>query len=617
MSRKMPGGRQARRRADKRGKGTPKPGGMPSQQEVNELLELYQSARIEALVTAARRFTRQWPAIAFGWNVLAEALRQSGCLEEAERACRKGLDADPSNAEAWSNLGNVLQQAGRSEEAEQALRKALRLKPRLAEAYFNLGNVLRDQGRPEEALEAYGRSEVLQPGAHVVPLNRAVLLRDLGWLTEAEAAYRKVLDMRAESLDAELGLVHVLVDAGRAEEAEGHCRRVIERAPEDPRAHDHLGMVLRSLGRRKEAEAAYRRAIELAPDDARRHRNLALVKRFVPDDPDLAAIERLLAAADPADPVQCAHLHYAAAKAREDLDDPPERVFAHYEAGAGHVRRTFDYDIAVDEARLARIGESWPAEPGAASGPGADPGRAPIFIVGMPRSGSTLVEQILGAHPRVRAGGERPDLGRIVASQEYEHRCSFSRWPAELLASAAEEVGRAYRAAVTDPVTDAERVTDKMPSNFTYLGLLAKALPESRVIHVRRTPADTCLSCFAQLFASGQAFTYDLDELGRYYRAYDALMRHWHAALDPGFLLEVRYEELVSDPETVVRRLLAHCGLEWDPACLDFSQLQRTVRTASAEQVRQPLYTRSIGRWQRYRDHLGPLFEALGDLAPE
>jgi hypothetical protein len=227
---------------------------------------------------------------------------------------------------------------------------------------------------------------------------------------------------------------------------------------------------------------------------------------------------------------------------------------------------------------------------------GGDPSEIPIFILGMPRSGSTLIEQILASHAWVHGAGERMDFPDLLADLgDRDFRA----------------LGAAYAARSGTLAPGAGRVTDKLPGNFLHAGAIHLALPRARIIHSRRDPADTCLSCYTKLFRGEQPFTYDLGELGRYYRAYERLMAHWRVVLPESVFLEVDYEALVADPETQTRRLLAHCGLAWDPACLVFHETRREIRTASAVQVRQPLYGGSVGRWRRHGERLEPLLREL------
>jgi hypothetical protein len=244
---------------------------------------------------------------------------------------------------------------------------------------------------------------------------------------------------------------------------------------------------------------------------------------------------------------------------------------------------------------MARTEREFSAEMMARHRGEGDPSEIPIFILGMPRSGSTLIEQILASHPGVQGGDERPDFPELL----------------EALGGDFAALGAAYVERCRALAPGAARLTDKLPGNFRHAGAIHLALPKARIIHSRRAAADTCLSCFTKLFRGEQAYTYDLGELGRYYRAYARLMAHWRAVLPASVFLEVDYEELVGDPETQTRRLLAHCGLEWDSACLAFHQTRRAVRTASAAQVRQPLHRGAIGRWRRYETLLAPLLAEL------
>jgi tetratricopeptide (TPR) repeat protein len=547
---------------------------------------------------------------------LGLVLAERGRTEEARACHEQVLALQPAFVDAHNALGNLHAAEGRATEAEACYRHALQRQPGYAEVHQNLAAALRAQGRLEEAL-ASARAAVERKPAHVDGHNElALVLAASGRPADAEAACDRALELQPGHIGARLNRAQVLRDQGRTDEAEQAYRDALAEEPAHREALMGLGNLLADLGRAEEAQEIYRRAIEIAPDDARLHHHLAVVKRFEPGDPELDAIEAQLAQPGRGDEDR-AFLHYAAARAHADAGAGPDTVFAHYAAGARCKRATLDYDVAEDERRLQAIARVFDADWLARHQGEPGPGPRPVFIVGMPRSGTTLVEQMLASHPRVHGGGERSDLDRIVARAEREHGQAFPDWVPGVAPETLADLAGAYREAVLAPVTGVDCVTDKMPANFRYLGLIAAMLPEARMIHVQRDPADTCLSCFTYLFAGRQAFTYDLAELGRYYRAFDALMRHWRAVLPGERLHEVHYEDLVRDPEPVLRGVLEHCGLAWDPRCLEFHRTERTVRTASAEQVRQPLYQHAIGRWQPYRRHLEPLFEALGPLSPD
>jgi hypothetical protein len=236
----------------------------------------------------------------------------------------------------------------------------------------------------------------------------------------------------------------------------------------------------------------------------------------------------------------------------------------------------------------------------------------PVFVIGMPRSGTTLVEQILASHSKVFGAGELPDLSNAVARLRVQDGHAFPEIVPLLSDRQLRQIGENYAASISSLAPAAERITDKMPLNFFFAGLISLALPNARIIHVRRDPVDTCFSCFSTLFTGEHRVAYELSELGRYYRAYENLMEHWRRVLPAGAMIEVQYEKVVADLEGEARRLIAHCGLEWEDACLAFDRTERAVRTASVAQVRRPIYRSSVGRWQRYQLHLRPLLDALG-----
>ena len=306
-------------------------------------------------------------------------------------------------------------------------------------------------------------------------------------------------------------------------------------------------------------------------------------------------------------------MHFSLGKAYADLGQN-ERSFRHFLVGNALKRRDTAYDEPAMLGFFDRVRAAFtPALMQSKAGLG-DPSTVPVFIVGMPRSGTTLVEQILASHPNVFGAGEREDFTRAVDSLPSlnDGSLGFPEAVPALSGETLRQLGAGYLAGIAAAAPDAARITDKMPGNFPYVGLIHLTLPNARIIHLRRDPIDTCLSCFSILFAVGQPQTYDLAELGRYYRAYAALMQHWRRVLPAGVMLEVQYEDVVADVAQQARRIVAHCGLPWDDACLAFHRTQRPVRTASAAQVRQEIYPTSVGRWRRYGDLLQPLIKELG-----
>ena len=423
-------------------------------------------------------------------------------------------------------------------------------------------------------------------------------LRRLGQLEEAAAAYREAIAQSAGFAVAHNNLAVALKELGRTNEALVACTEALRLSPEFAEAHGNHGNVLQLLGRIDHAVAANRKAVDLKPGFAAAYRAMGAVKSYGAADPDIA---RMTALADgPAvsddDAIQLA---FALGKALEDTGDY-DRSFDCLVQGNQRKRRAVEFDIAGFEFAAECIIETFTAPLFDGLGGAGTDSDLPIFIVGMPRSGTTLVEQILGSHPDVHGAGELGNMDVLAAGLDVNGTDKES-W---------RRLGDAYAEAIRVHAPDSPRITDKMPMNFRHIGLIHLVLPRAPIINVTRDPRDTGLSCFKTLFTNGVEFSYDLAELGRVFRVYERLMEHWRAAL-PGRVLDMAYEDVVADLDGTSRRLIDHCGLEWSDRCLDFHQTRRPVRTASAAQVRRPINDRSVGRWRHYEDHLAPLVEEL------
>ncbi|MGI9463890.1 MAG: sulfotransferase, partial [Aestuariivirgaceae bacterium] len=434
---------------------------------------------------------------------------------------------------------------------------------------------------------------------------------------DAAKECRAILDEAPDQPDALhfLGLAQWQI-GGNAGECAALIKRAMKLVPGQSHMHHNLAAILASSGDLAEAERQYRHAIKLNPKYAEAYFNLSGAVRFSPDDPVIPGMRSLYAETD-LTPRDRDFICYALSKAHDDTGNY-EEAFHFALEGSRFKKLSFDIDAferAIGELRQTATRKL--LKP--VSGRG-NPSDAPIFIVGMPRSGTTLVEQVLSRHSDVYAGGELQSMGsfhrsmQAMAVQQLGYKgMDFGFWPLiphDLINSA----GAGFLQFIEGRAGSATaRFTDKMPSNTLYLGLIAMTFPNARIIHVRRHPLDTCVSCFMQRFRDGQEFSYRLDWLGRYYRAYVSVMEHWRKVL-PLQMLEIRYEDLVADPEAGARRLISFANLDWQAACADPSAGTRDVRTASRWQVRQPVYKTSIERWKRYQNYLEPLISALGGM---
>jgi tetratricopeptide (TPR) repeat protein len=467
------------------------------------------------------------------------------------------------------------------------------------------------RGRLNEAVELLRRALTIEKGDPTLYLHLGAVLIDQGKIEEASAALEQALSLHPTSHDAFNLMGRVAFMRGALNAALTHYRHAVDLKPDFSDAYSGIGNVLHTLGRFREAVDAYLNAIALDPKNTRTYVNLADSKKFIENDPHLLAMEAL----DSGDcaPGQRMFLHFALGKAYADVNDHA-RAFAHLLQGNAFKRGQVVYDEAATEALFERIEAFFTPALIKKKARHGERSHLPVFVVGMPRSGTTLIEQLLASHPLVHGAGELTTFEEVISKVwEHDHFVPYPDFLPALDAACVKRIGTRYlREMRRIAPTGTTRVINKMPSNYLFLGLIHVALPNACIIHAVRDPVDTCISCFSRLFTLEHNYTYDLAELGRYYRRYQKLMGHWHQVLPQGRILDVRYEEMVADLEGQARRVVAHCGLDWDERCLAFYQTERPVRTASAMQVRQPIYSSSVGRWRVYESFLRPLLAELG-----
>ena len=557
-----------------------------------------------------RRATKANPKFAYAHQIVGAVLFELGRFDQALACFERALAISPSDAETLISRGDCLAKLERPEAALASYDAAISSKPGAAEAHNNRGAVLRRLGRLDQALASFRRAAALQPRAIGLMLNCASVLDALGRPRDALEAYEAAIALDPDCAPAHFGRGAALFALEDSEGALQSYGRAASLRPTHAEAWAHMGQALGVLGRPQEAAAAAERALAVDPANADAWYIRAGLKRFGPGDPDLQGMEAALAQANARETNadDRLNLEFALGKAWLQAGNPG-RAFAHLDRGNSLQRSLLAFDLDEHLAVMQAMAASF--DPGTfrwLSGYG-HPSDRPVFIIGMPRSGTTLVEQILASHPLVHGGGELPLIGELAGGlPPAGEGLAEALSPSRLAALGAEYVRRAEALA-----PQAKRITDKMPGNFLFAGLIGLMLPDARFIHCIRDPLDTCLSCYETRFAKGNRFAYDQRELGLHYRGYERLMQHWRTVLPADRLMEVRYEEVVADLDGQARRLVDFCGLDWDEACLQFHQTRREVWTASASQVRRPLYDSSVGRAQAYGAYLGPLIEALDD----
>jgi tetratricopeptide (TPR) repeat protein len=541
---------------------------------------LFEQGRCNEAETCYRNTLDLRPDFATAHLKLGDLLLQQGHLTEAEMAFRFAVEADPNLADAWSHLGVALRGQERHAEAETYYRQALALRPDYAEAHNNLGNVLYAQNRYDEAGACYRQALALNPNFAEAHYNIGNVHKELEHYLDAEVAYRKALEVR----------------------------------PHYPEAHNKLGNALKEQGRMEEAAIAFENAIALKPDCIKAHFCLSAIKTYREDDSHVRTLESLAdRVGGLSDDVRMRYW-FTMGKVHEDLGRA-DASFAAYKEGNDIKCASVSWNDVAEDEITQRMKDVFSKAFFAKRYKPSHAGRAPIFIVGMPRSGTSLLEQILATHPGVHGAGELTEmLKAITAAMPDANPLKFPEAVLDFGPEDFRRVGQNYTDATWKLAPDAERITDKMPSNFHFIGMIHLMLPHAKIIHAMRDPMDSCFSCYSRLFSeSNLAFSYNLETLGRYYVRYIELMRHWHAVLPEGTILDMRYEDMVADTEGQARRLLEYLDLPWDEKCLDFHKTRRPVKTASAAQVRKPIYNTSLARWEPYRAHLAPLLDIVKD----
>jgi len=531
----------------------------------------------------------------------ARQLLAAGRPAEAIAPLHQAALSEPHNAAVHHDLGLACLETGRLQEAIAALRQAVALNPRYADAFFRLGVAFEKAGEAREAIAAYDQATSILPSLTEAWYRAGALVYAFGHRAEAIGCFRRAASAGGKTSFGRLAAVRVLLAEDRDAEAEKRLRQLLALDKANALALDLLGNVLAESGRFEEAWTCYERALAAAPLMAGSYYDMVRCRRLsVADEPVRARMQAALAQPG-LEPEQILRLHLALGKAADDLAEY-EVAMRHFDAAEGVRQQLSPFDAAAFGVQVERLVSLFPAElfdKNVASGDGT-----PVLILGMPRSGTTLVEQILSSHPQVAAGGEL-NFWNERGVAWLQNKVPI---PAEAFA---QNSASDYVAVLRRIGPDAARVTDKMPFNFLWAGLIHLAFPDATIIHCRRSAIDTAVSIHQTNFNRHVAFPVGGADLVAYFRGYRRLTAHWRAVLPPARFVEVEYERLTATPEPEIRRLVAACGLAWDDACLEPERNARVVKTPSRWQTRQPIYRSGVERWRRYAPWLGALDQLL------
>ncbi len=573
-----------------------------------------------------------------------------GELDKAEACQKKALTIHPSLVAALNNMGSIYRDKKKLDTAEEYYQKVLSIAPQHLESMNNLGAVLTEKEQPEKSLELIQQALNLNPDYADAHHNIAIAWLMLEQEDKAQASFQREIQLRPNKAAPYLGLGQILLNQKNTNEAEAMASKAQELAPEDAKvhclwgdihtqngfpdqagkdyahalkldpdmeaAHLSLGHLLMEQGDMDAAKTSFSRALKINTDSMGAQLALVQANKVKEGDEHMASLVEEGKKIDSMLETKAMSLHFALGKCFDDTKQH-DLAFEHFSKGNNLRRKRIEYSADANNQYAKNICSFFSRENIDNLRSDACSSKLPIFVLGMPRSGTTLTEQIIASHPDVYGAGELPDLLNLSNHPKGTNGAEYPQSMMGVTQAELKILGERYIDGIQKRNPSAKRITDKMPANFACLGLIHLMLPHAKVVHIKRNPVDTCLSNYSKLFGhKSQPQSYNLTELGLYYRNYAKLMEHWRNVLPEGAFYEVQYEDLVADNETQARALIDYCDLEWNDDCLNFHKTKRIVRTASITQVRQPIYNSSVERWRKYEAHLEPLLDALGDLAP-
>jgi len=534
-----------------------------------------------------------------------------GAIEQLSKA----VQIDKQNPLYFGNLGEAYRRDRQFDKALEAFEEAIAMMPEFLMGHLGIANTLRDQGKFKEATSRFRLALAINPSFAPAYHYLGLTFVDQERLKEAIPLLRKAIALRPGYIEAQLSLANTLERDGQSEEALEKYRDILEKLPNHVGIINNIGNILKNMGDIDEAIIHFEKALSIDPDHVSAYYNLSRAR--VGSSPEELTRMESMATDDRLIPEQQCSMHFSLGKLYDDLGKY-DKAFFHFNRGNEMDTRDKPFDPKLHSLAIDRMIATFNREFFAGRRGFGSESTLPVFVLGMPRSGTTLVEQTLASHPEVYGAGELNNIGQIIgALPQLQGRLAGYPECATLIdAVSACQLGEEYVNYLRSVGGTAKRVTDKMPGNFINLGFISLLLPNAKIIHCHREPLDTCLSCFFQHFAMVMPFSRDLTFLGKYYSDYKRIIDYWREVL-PQQVFHVRYEEMVADHEGMSRKLIEFIGLDWDEACLNFHKTERTVKTASNWQVRQPVYKSSMARWKNYDEFIGPWREARGDSQSE
>lgn len=580
----------------------------PPQDQINNLIKIYQSGELSQAEHISKQLLHQHPQTLVLFNILGASLQRQGKLQEALDVFNKTITLKPDYADAYNNKGVVYRGLGKTESAIKNYKKAISLKPDYADAHYNLGTAYSDLGHQEQAIKSYEKAIQCKPDHAQAYHNQGVIFGDLGQLEKAIENYGKAIEIKPDYIEAYNNRGSALKDLDRFEEAINDYEKAIAYKTDFATAHYNRGNALRDMGQIQEAAKSYEKAIDCSQDFSKAHHNLSYLKKYRPGDNQIALMEQAYQGTALEDSDRT-HLCFALAKVYEDLSDYPKSF--HFLSQGNNLRKqALNYHIQMDQNLLTLMKGMFNQLTDVITNRPSP--IKPVFILGMPRSGTSLVEQILASHTTVYGAGELTTMGHIAASILPDMSCwTTAQGIPALSSNNINTVYNHYLGYLTDLQVPEKIITDKTPLNFWWIGFILSAFPEAKIIHLNRDPMATCWSVYKHYFrVDGHGYAYDLEDLAKFYKLYIEMMKFWRQRF-PGSIYDLCYEELTINQEQETRKLLAFCELEWEDQCLEFHKTQRVVKTASAAQVRKKMYKGSSEAWKKYESQLQPLRMAL------